>query len=75
MNSLQFKDVPNLSEDVEEETAVQPTIPLWLWRQPWLLRHPGKKTRAGFTKNHGKGMSKARRKLVKASRRRNRGKR
>jgi hypothetical protein len=57
----------------EKEVESIFTVPPWFARHPWLFHNPGKKQRAGFTKNHGRGLSKVKRKIVKASRKRNRG--
>lgn len=70
-------DLPMTHEVIVEEPEPVPAAPLNPLvdrRAIWLRRQPGKHVRADITKNKSQGKTKRCRLMVKASRRRNRGK-
>jgi len=58
------------TDTAEPEPEAAPA-PRWVLPSTWRML-PGRHVRAGLTKNKGRGQSKARRRMAKASRRRNR---
>lgn len=58
----------------EEAAVLTPDRPADLPGQSLLYLRPGRHVRAGFTKSHSQGTPKAKRRMAKASRKRNRGK-